>query len=297
MGEEGDGLEARFRLRGAAGKSGIIREAVVVNEITEGEAVAEKYRFARRGGEHRLIFRVEGGKFFLICRGVLAIRFGMRGVGALQCVFNGVAEDGGIFQRQPDMLVVLVLVVFMLMLFGHRVMVVGLVGGVMIVVMLLVGIVVISLSRVVIVVLMAVAVVMIMVMVMVFVLFHTLDVFLRTGAIPHDVHEIDDNHIFIRRRFQRVLYPFVRFAADVNEYVAVRDLQNILGGRLVAVQIDAFVEQHRQFDMALFVADDFPRPVIDRENRSDNGKLRRFFLVLGGRLPAAAGQGKHRQQR
>ena len=69
---------------------------------------------------------------------------------------------------------------------------------------------------------------------------------------------------------QGILHPAIRFAANMDEQITVRDLNDIICGGLIAVQIYAVVQKHGNLGMIGLVAEDFAHPVILRENSRDD---------------------------
>ena len=84
------------------------------------------------------------------------------------------------------------------------------------------------------------------------------------------IQQVDDLHILIGGFLQGILHPAIRFAANIDEQVTVRDLNDIICGGLIAVQIYAVVQKHGNLGMIGLVAEDFAHPVILRENSRDD---------------------------
>ena len=99
-----------------------------------------------------------------------------------------------------------------------------------------------------------------------FFLLHTLNGFFLFYGVAQHFQQVDDLHILVDRIFQGVLHPAVGLAADVDEQIAVCDLHHIVHGGLVAVQVNAIVQQHRDIGIRKFVAENLPYPVVFRED-------------------------------
>ena len=71
--------------------------------------------------------------------------------------------------------------------------------------------------------------------------FHAFDDLFHLDVLAHGLHQVDGHHVRIDRFGQRVPDPLVALTAHISEYVAGGDLHDVLGGRLVAVQVHAVV--------------------------------------------------------
>ena len=80
------------------------------------------------------------------------------------------------------------------------------------------------------------------VVMVVFFLLHTLNGFFCFHGIAQHFQQIDDLHILVGGIFQSVIDPTVRFAADIDKEVAIRDFDNIISSGLVAVQVNTVVQ-------------------------------------------------------
>ncbi len=101
---------------------------------------------------------------------------------------------------------------------------------------------------------------------------HSFNGFFRFYGIAQSFQKIDDLHVFVGCTFQSVLNPFVRFAAYINKQVASRDFDNIVGSGLIAVQVNAVVQQHCQLIVVRFAAENFAYPVIFGKDGCNNFK-------------------------
>ena len=93
--------------------------------------------------------------------------------------------------------------------------------------------------------------------------------------------------IGVLRGFQHIVHPAVGFAADVNEQVAGRNLGDIRCGRLVVVQVNAVIQQERQFNIIRMCAQNLAHPVVLRKGCADDAQ---FIL-------RKCGSGHHGDQR
>ncbi len=125
---------------------------------------------------------------------------------------------------------------------------------------------------------------------------HALDHFFGLDAVAKNLQQIDDLHVLIDGIFQRVLDPAVGLAADIDKEVAVGNFDNIIGSGLIAVQINAVVQKHGDLSVVSLVAEDFPDPVVFRENGGDDFQFLRFGrglrfrrILRGGRLRRGQG--------
>ena len=93
--------------------------------------------------------------------------------------------------------------------------------------------------------------------------------FLFLCLIAEDIHQVEDGHILVVSLLEGIIHPFVGLAADIDEDIAVGDIDDVLGGGLVAVQVDAVVEQQVEVDVRVILRD-LAHPVIDRKNGGDH---------------------------
>ena len=115
LGKERNGLKAGFRFGGAAHKSGIVAQTVIVHQIAERETVAEQNGLIGRSIHGSLIFAVQRRELFNIGSGVGSVGVLIVGVQLLQRLGNGIYKNLRVFQRKPN---VLVLFFLMLVLFA-----------------------------------------------------------------------------------------------------------------------------------------------------------------------------------
>ena len=108
---------------------------------------------------------------------------------------------------------------------------------------------------------------------------HTLDHFFGFDAVAKDLQQIDDLHILVGGIFQSIVHPAVGFAAHIDEQVAVGNFNNIISSWLIAVQVNAVVQQHGQLVVFRLIAQHLAHPVVFREDRGDDLErfLRRFL--------------------
>ena len=111
-----------------------------------------------------------------------------------------------------------------------------------------------------------------------FLCLHTGHCFLCLNSIFQHIKQIDNFHIFVGGFFQGIFHPAIRFAANIEEQVTVRDFNNIICGGLIAVQINAIAQKHGNFGMIGLIAENFAHPVILRENSRDD--LQRLVATL-----------------
>lgn len=107
------------------------------------------------------------------------------------------------------------------------------------------------------------------------------------GILEH-IEQVDDLPVLVRRACQCIIDPAVRLAADIKEQVAVGNLYNIICGRLIAVQVNAVVEQHSNIGIVCLVTENLTDPVVFRENGGND--LQFAAVLFGERRTAAAGQ-------
>ena len=128
---------------------------------------------------------------------------------------------------------------------------------------------------------------------------HPLNAFFCFHRITQHLQQVDDLHILVGSIFQDALHPAVRLTAHMDEEVAVGNLDDVIRRGLVAVQVNAVVQQHGQIGAPGLVAENFLDPVIFWENGSDNAQfigiaLARLCVVL---FAAAGKQADHHGQR
>ena len=99
---------------------------------------------------------------------------------------------------------------------------------------------------------------------------HTLDNFLFLRVVAERLEEVDDLTVRILSFLQCILDPAVRFTAHIEEEVALGNLCDIFGVRLVAVQIDALVKKKRDIRILCLVAENLTHPIVLREDGRDN---------------------------
>ena len=128
---------------------------------------------------------------------------------------------------------------------------------------------------------------------------HPLNGLLRFCGITQHIQQIDDFYILIVGVFQDALHPAVGLAAHIDEQVAVGNLDDVIRRGLVAVQVNAAVQQHGQIGALGLVAENFSDPVVFGENGGDDAQFVGIALpLLYGVLFAAAGkQADHHGQR
>ena len=107
---------------------------------------------------------------------------------------------------------------------------------------------------------------------------HTFYDFFLFYLLTQHIQKVDDLHVLVGRFFQGIFDPAIRFAANIEEQVTVRDFNNIICGGLIAVQINAIVQKHGNFGMIGLIAENFAHPVILRENSRDD--LQRLVATL-----------------
>ena len=122
--------------------------------------------------------------------------------------------------------------------------------------------------------------------VLVFILLHTFFELLFFGGVAEDIHEVEDDHVFVISLFERIGDPFVGFAADIDKDIAVGDIHDVLGCGLVAVKIDAVVEKQIEVDVDI-VSRDLAYPVVEGEDGGDD-----LDLPLIGGLGGSGTAGK-----
>ena len=114
--------------------------------------------------------------------------------------------------------------------------------------------------------------------------------FRLNGVLQH-IQQINDLHILVGGVFQSLIYPFIGLAAHIDKQIAVGYLDNVVGGRLIAVQIDAVVQQQGNLSVVCLVSQNFTDPVVLREDGGDNADfcLRRGFRLGWGRSGGRGG--------
>ena len=111
-----------------------------------------------------------------------------------------------------------------------------------------------------------------------FLCLHTGHCFLCLNSIFQHIKQIDNFHIFVGGFFQGIFDPAIRFTAHIDEQVAIRNFDDIICRRLVAVQVYTVVQQHGKFYILGMLSKDLSYPVIFRENRRDD--LQRLVATL-----------------
>ena len=99
---------------------------------------------------------------------------------------------------------------------------------------------------------------------------HALDNFLFLRVVAERLEEVDDLTVRILSFLQCILDPAVRFTAHIEEEIALGNLCDIFGVRLVAVQIDALVKKERDIRILCLVAENLTHPIVLREDGRDN---------------------------
>ena len=79
-------------------------------------------------------------------------------------------------------------------------------------------------------------------LVVLFFLLHPFHGFFLFYGIPQGLQQVDDLPVFARSAFQSVLHPFIRLAAYIDKQIAVGELDEIVGGGLIAVQVYAVIQ-------------------------------------------------------
>ena len=209
-----------------------------------------------------LILPIQVTELLDISGGIFTIGHLMRRVDGAQGLRNGVAEHRGMLQRQPNMLII---------------MVVGAFRGMITIFVVFMGILVMFFLFV----------------VVMLALLHPLNCFFYFHAFSQNFHQVHGHQISVGSTGQGVLHPGIRFAACVEKQVAVRDGNHIVGGRLEAVEIHPIVQEHRQLHVVSLIPQDFPNPVVLWENGGDNPQL--FAAAVRDGRSAAAGQEPYSQ--
>ena len=106
--------------------------------------------------------------------------------------------------------------------------------------------------------------------------FHNLFLF---RLVSQSLQKVDDLHVRVDGLLQGIVHPAVGLAAHIEEHVAGGNLHNILGCRLIAVQIHAGIQQHGELRVGYFLTENLPDPVIFRENGGDDLQFL-FFAVF-----------------
>ena len=236
-GKERNGLKAGFTLGGAARKSSVVAQAVILRQIAKRETVAEQDGLTGRSIHGSLIVRVKSGQLFDISGSIRSIGILIVGVDLLQHGGNCAAKRLGVFQREPDMLVVLRF--FLVVVFFCIVMLIG-----------------------------------IFVVMVVFLFLHALDHFFGFNALAKSFQQVDDLHVLVGGIFQSIVHPVIRLAANIDEQVALGDFDDIIRGGLIAVQVNAIIQQHGHFGVIRLVTENFSDPIVFGKNRGDNAQSR-----------------------
>ena len=146
-----------------------------------------------------------------------------------------------------------------------------------------------------------------MVLMVLFFRLHAFHSFFLFYGIPQDLQQVYDLPVLVASAFQSVLHPAVGLAAYIDKQVAVGELDEIVGGGLIAVQVNPLVQQHGDFGAVRLVPQNFTDPVVFREDGGDYADLLfRGRLGLGPSrrgcnsrhfsLIRAAGQNSHQHQ-
>ena len=132
--------------------------------------------------------------------------------------------------------------------------------------------------------------------VVVTVLLHTLNGLLHFYGVAQDLQQIDDLHIPVGGVFQSIFYPAIGLAAHIDKQVAIGDFDNIIGGGLIAVQVNAVIQQHGDLGVLRLVAQDRPDPIVCGEDGRDDLQFVGFSGIL---LLSAAGKdaGQHHKRK
>ena len=117
------------------------------------------------------------------------------------------------------------------------------------------------------------------------VLLHALNGLLRFHGITQHLQQIDDLHIPVGGVFQGIFHPAIGLAAHIDEEVAIGDPDNIIGGGLIAVQVNAIIQQHGDLGVIRLVAQDRPDPIVCGKDGRDDLQFAGFSGIL--RLSAA----------
>ena len=126
---------------------------------------------------------------------------------------------------------------------------------------------------------------------------HALDELLLLHGVAHDVQEVDDHHVGVRGLGQGIRDPFVGFAANIYEQIARRNADDVVHRGLVAVEVDAAVEQHRELRMVCLISQNLSCPVVKGEDRRHDPQRPVVRGHRRGGAAAAAGQKCHGQCR
>lgn len=117
------------------------------------------------------------------------------------------------------------------------------------------------------------------------VLLHALNGLLRFYGVAQHLQQVDDLHIPVGGVFQSVFHPAVGLAAHIDEEVAIGDPDNIICRGLIAVQVNAVIQQHGDLGVIRLVAQDRPDPIVFGEDGRDDLQFAGFSGIL--RLSAA----------
>ena len=158
-------------------------------------------------------------------------------------------QNFGVFQREPDVFVVLGFFVVMMLVFVFF-------GVFMMVFMFLFGL-------------------------------HAFDDFFGLDAVAQCLEQVHLHALFVGRCFKCLFDPFVRFATDVHDHIGLGDCRDVGSRGLVTVQVHAVLDQERKVQGISLVAKDFFEPGVLRVNGGDNGNLfavvcRLFRILLFG---------------
>ena len=91
--------------------------------------------------------------------------------------------------------------------------------------------------------------------------------------VAESLHQVQRNTPIFRGCRKRFLDPFVGFSAHVNNEVGLGDGRDVLGRRLVAVQIGAVLDEQFQVHVVYALAQNVLDPVVLRVDGRDDGNL------------------------
>ena len=93
--------------------------------------------------------------------------------------------------------------------------------------------------------------------------------FCLDGVLQH-LQQIDDLHVLVDAVLQGIFHPAVGFTAHINKDVAGGDFNNVVYRGLIAVQVNAVVQQHGHVGIGEFLAENLAYPVVFREDGGDD---------------------------
>ena len=191
------------------------------------------------------------------------------------CFGNACDENCSVLQREPYVLVVFDLAFFVVVLMIVVMLVVIVLVMIVVFVVFMVIIFVVVVVFIMIVLIMVVIFVVLVIMVLIFIVvvlmlvvvtFHAFDDLFFLDGIAECFHKVNYDHVLVCCFLEDVVDPLVRLAADVNEYVACGDLEDVGCSGLVAVKVCAVIEKHCDFSVCRVVAKDVHYPVVFRED-------------------------------